>query len=138
MDLTTLKLSHNVAIVVRPSFTINFKMYRRRHTPIPCMYECGRLYAIAREWDDDESEEKKTHTATGQFKLSTVVVQKKRTTSTRTQRNSVNCPNTSTDSTSSRLSTTTHGPHCARIQMHLHTLNIQVTTHWNCRRRERM
>lgn len=81
---------------------------------------------------------KKKHTATGQFKLSTVVVQKKRTTSTRTQRNSVNCPNTSTDSTSSRLSTTTHGPHCARIQMHLHTLNIQVTTHWNCRRRERM
>lgn len=78
MDLTTLKLSHNVAIVVRPSFTINFKMYRRRHTPIPCMYECGRLYAIAREWDDDESEEKKTHTATGQFKLSTVVVQKKK------------------------------------------------------------
>lgn len=41
---------------------------------------------------------KKTHTATGQFKLSTVVVQKKAT-STRTQRNSVNCPNTSTDST---------------------------------------
>lgn len=41
---------------------------------------------------------KKTHTETGQFKLSTVVVQKKAT-STRTQRNSVKCPNTSTDST---------------------------------------